>query len=273
LLLTLFSTPAFLQTTIISDDPGYLNGVPSAILDIHSVSKGLLIPQLTAAQRMSIANPAAGLLLFQTDAPSGFYYYTGTGWIMLSTTLITQLSDADADTRVQVEESTDEDKIRFDLGGTEKWIMQGSRLEAKNTGESLFLGEEAGLNDDLSSNFNVFVGTRAGRSNTIGYDNTALGLEALKSNLGGYDNTAIGCLVMNANTSGLANTGLGSNALLGSTGNYNTALGAASLRGLNNGGSNTAVGYQAGYQATGPENVYLGYREGYNPPPPDPITL
>ena len=31
-----------------------------------------------------------------------------------------QLSDADGDTKVQVEESSDEDKIRFDTAGTER---------------------------------------------------------------------------------------------------------------------------------------------------------
>ena len=33
------------------------------------------------------------------------------------------LSDTDADTKVQVEESSDEDKIRFDTGGTERMII------------------------------------------------------------------------------------------------------------------------------------------------------
>ena len=34
-----------------------------------------------------------------------------------------QLSDADGDTKVQVEESSDEDKIRFDTGGTERMVI------------------------------------------------------------------------------------------------------------------------------------------------------
>ena len=33
------------------------------------------------------------------------------------------LSDTDADTKVQVEESSDEDEIRFDTGGTERMII------------------------------------------------------------------------------------------------------------------------------------------------------
>ena len=40
----------------------------------------------------------------------------------------TQLADADGDTKVQVEESSDEDKIRFDTGGTERAIIDSTGL-------------------------------------------------------------------------------------------------------------------------------------------------
>lgn len=59
----------------------------SAALDITSNNKGALMPRMTAAQRMAIANPAKGLLVYQTTAPEGFYYNNGTpaapGWILL----------------------------------------------------------------------------------------------------------------------------------------------------------------------------------------------
>ena len=35
----------------------------------------------------------------------------------------TNIEDADGDTRVHVEESSDEDKIRFDTGGSERFVM------------------------------------------------------------------------------------------------------------------------------------------------------
>lgn len=50
----------------------------SAILDVSSTSKGLLIPRMTAAQRSAIANPAAGLLIYQTEASVGIYENKGT---------------------------------------------------------------------------------------------------------------------------------------------------------------------------------------------------
>ena len=57
----------------------------SAMLDVSSTTKGLLAPRMTAAQRGSIATPATGLLVYQTDGTDGFYYYDGSGWVMLIT--------------------------------------------------------------------------------------------------------------------------------------------------------------------------------------------
>lgn len=53
---------------------------PSAMLDIKSNAKGLLIPRMTEVERNAIGAPATSLLIFQTDADAGFYYYTGTDW-------------------------------------------------------------------------------------------------------------------------------------------------------------------------------------------------
>ena len=55
----------------------------SAILDVSSTSKGVLIPRMTAAQKNAISSPTTGLLIFQTDAPSDFYYYNGSSWTSL----------------------------------------------------------------------------------------------------------------------------------------------------------------------------------------------
>lgn len=52
----------------------------SAALDITSTNSGLLIPRLTESQKLAIASPATGLLIFQTDGASGFWYFNGTIW-------------------------------------------------------------------------------------------------------------------------------------------------------------------------------------------------
>lgn len=55
----------------------------SAILDVSSTTKGFLGPRMTQAQRNAIPSPADGLLIYQTDGASGFWYYTGTVWIRI----------------------------------------------------------------------------------------------------------------------------------------------------------------------------------------------
>jgi len=49
----------------------------SAIVDIESTTKGLLIPRMTAAQKNAISSPATGLLIYQIDSTTGFYVYNG----------------------------------------------------------------------------------------------------------------------------------------------------------------------------------------------------
>jgi Collagen triple helix repeat (20 copies) len=56
----------------------------SATLELNSTAKGLLIPRMTSTQKNTIASPATGLLVYQTDGTSGFYYFNGTSWIYLS---------------------------------------------------------------------------------------------------------------------------------------------------------------------------------------------
>ncbi len=52
----------------------------SAALEIESTTSGILIPRLTQSQRNAIASPATGLMIYQTDATTGFYYYDGSAW-------------------------------------------------------------------------------------------------------------------------------------------------------------------------------------------------
>lgn len=56
----------------------------SSLLDIVSISKGVLIPRMTVTQRNAIIKPSTGLLIFQTNSTPGFYYYNGIKWQLLS---------------------------------------------------------------------------------------------------------------------------------------------------------------------------------------------
>jgi hypothetical protein len=64
----------------------------SAALDISSTTKGILTPRMTQAQRTAITSPATGLLTYQTDGTSGYYYYNGTAWQLFGSNSVWNLS-------------------------------------------------------------------------------------------------------------------------------------------------------------------------------------
>ncbi|MBI4648979.1 MAG: tail fiber domain-containing protein [Bacteroidia bacterium] len=75
-------TYANAQNIAISDDDGY-TADGSAMLDVKSTTKGFLAPRLSTDQRDAIVSPATGLLIFDTDQNS-FYFYNGAVWINLT---------------------------------------------------------------------------------------------------------------------------------------------------------------------------------------------
>ncbi|TRX37101.1 hypothetical protein [Flavobacterium restrictum] len=80
----LFALTANAQSVAINTDGSTAD--PSAILDLKSTDKGLLIPRMTIAQRDAISTPATGLLVYQTDGTAGLYSYDGSIWKSLSST-------------------------------------------------------------------------------------------------------------------------------------------------------------------------------------------
>lgn len=55
----------------------------SAMLDIVSTTRGLLVPRMTTVQRTAIATPAQGLYVYDLTTNS-FWFYNGTVWVELS---------------------------------------------------------------------------------------------------------------------------------------------------------------------------------------------
>lgn len=187
----------------------------SAVLHVQATNKGILIPRMTAAQRAAILAPAEGLLVYQTDSVVGFWFHSNATWRILNKGAA--VADLDGDTQIQVEKTADEDIIRFDVEGTEQWVMKGARLESVNSGTSVFIGKDAGINDDLTNNGNILIGYNAGFSNTTGFSNTAIGRSALFSNIDGGNNTAVG-RDANVGSGNLNNaTAIGANALVTSS--------------------------------------------------------
>ena len=235
------------------------NGVAansSAILDVSSSSAGILVPRMTSAQRLVINSPADGLLVFDTSTES-FWYYKSSTWHQIN--FDGALVDADGDTKIQIEESSDEDVIRFDIGGNEYFTMNGPRFNTLNSGSSVFIGESAGAVDDLSDNKNIFIGFEAGKVNTTGFRNIALGVRALKSSVAVNDNVAIGYFALSNSTSGI-NTALGYQALRDNTiGDDNTSIGYGTLEMNTTGNDNTAIGdLSLNDNTTGDDNTAVG---------------
>ena len=73
--LMLFTVLSYAQVGINTNTPD-----ASSVLEIKSTTGGILIPRMTEAQRDAIALPASGLMIYQTNEVSGFYFYNGAGW-------------------------------------------------------------------------------------------------------------------------------------------------------------------------------------------------
>lgn len=196
-----------------------------------------------------------------------------------------EIVDADNDTKIQVEESADEDIIRFDVSGTEALVISknvnGNILieTPHNASDNLSIGYEAGLvNTDSYNTFvgnesgkanttgtwNAFFGRRSGVANTTGDANTFVGNIAGVSNTTGGFNTIVGQWAGGSMTTSGGNTMVGANAGQNATGNQNTFIGTATGVNAGAGVKNVHLGWSAGQSAAGSENVFIGYRSGQN---------
>ncbi len=241
---------------------GTLAPNPSSLLDVTSSSKGILIPRMTKVQRDAIAAPATGLLIYQINNTPGFYYYSGTAWIAISTKgANTSLSNLAATTAINNSLLAGLDSS-IDLGSPSKrWkgIYAGNAsisndmlvngITVGRGGGSVFGNTAIGPNAlavNTSGYYNTANGFEAMAHNTDGYENTANGFQALSLNTTGYGNTANGLEAIYANTIGFNNVAAGSRALFSNTtGNGNAALGSGALRSNISGSSNVAIGINA----------------------------
>ncbi|MFN8243013.1 MAG: hypothetical protein U0X40_03070 [Ferruginibacter sp.] len=77
-------SPSLIMAQSLSVNTDGSTAHPSALLDVKSTTKGMLVPRMSRAERDAIASPATGLLIFQNAPDSiGYYYYNGTAWTWL----------------------------------------------------------------------------------------------------------------------------------------------------------------------------------------------
>ena len=81
-------TSIFLQSLLSYSQSVAVNtdGTPadtSAMLDVKSSIKGILIPRMSTAERQAIITPATGLLVFDNDVLT-FWFFNGVNWIEIA---------------------------------------------------------------------------------------------------------------------------------------------------------------------------------------------
>lgn len=248
----------------------------SAALEITATNKGLLIPRVALSATNNNtpvgASVVEGLLVYNTatsgvspnNVVPGFYYWDGAQWVHFSVGAAgndwTLTGNAGTTTGTNFIGTTDNRELDFRTNNIIRLRMTTKgQLETMNTGHSVFIGEMAGENDDLTDNYNVAIGYQALYDNTTGINNVAIGDNALPNNISGNYNIAIGDEADLSNTSGGYNISLGFWAgRAGSIVNDNVAIGRYALY-QNLGGYNTGVGYAAGAGVSGPTYTYCTY--------------
>eukprot|EP01093_Parvamoeba_rugata_P019058 TRINITY_DN833_c0_g3_i1.p1 TRINITY_DN833_c0_g3~~TRINITY_DN833_c0_g3_i1.p1 ORF type:complete len:547 (-),score=136.15 TRINITY_DN833_c0_g3_i1:480-2120(-) len=222
---------------------GVGNTNPQATLDITASNQaapsnedGILIPRIDT---FPATNPTAAqdaMLVYLTTTvglnSKGFYYWdqATTSWIRFSSIeKLNDLSDAKSD------------------------------VDGLNDGSSIFIGINAGLNDDGDHNQNVGVGFNALMTNVDGDANSAFGFQALTLNTS-LNNSAFGFRALASNSTGRRNSAFGRGALEDNTSaNFNTAMGTQALAKNTTGANNVAIGNLALFEnLTGAGNTAVG---------------
>ena len=161
----------------------------SAMLDVKSINKGLLIPRMSEIQKNAILLPAKGLLIYQNDATEGFYYYDGLIWkplVSTGATTVTSgwdlLGNAGTSPLTNFVGTTDARDLTFRTNNIARWRMtQKGQLVPYSSNNGVLIGWDAG-NSILPTGFGgqVYIGYFAGSKDTGGLGNVGIGYEALK---------------------------------------------------------------------------------------------
>jgi hypothetical protein len=228
----LASVPLFAPIGIGTKTPA-----PSAALEITSSTnnKGILIPRITATQKDAIVNPAEGLLIYQTTAPTGFYYYTGTAWKLMA---------------IQTDVASKVDKVDGkDLSSNDYTTAEKTKLSAitgTNTGDQTTITGNAGTATKLASARNIngvaFDGSVDVTIPTGAAAETLTGT-TLKSTVTGSSLTSVGTLANLTVTNPIAGSVTGNAATATNLTGLTTSVATLNnLSGVNSGDQTTITG-------------------------------
>jgi len=252
-LLLIFSLSCFSQVGINTTNP-------QASLDVSilnpaspSSTDGILIPRV---DEFPTTNPSAaqdGMIVFVTGIGSvdkGLYYWDNSipDWVSFLTTSVERIND----------------------------LFDG---KSEASGSSLFLGINAGQNDNGGNNRNLGIGFQALQANENSINNVAIGWNSLNALLTGSGNTAIGVNALTESEGALRNVAIGRDAMrhAGDDVSNNVAVGAnalhdaeidnavaigyQALRNITTGVRNIGVGMESIFRnTTGDNNTVMGHR-------------
>jgi hypothetical protein len=273
----------------------------SAVLEVQSTQKGLLIPRMSSTDRDAITSPATGLLIFNSTTNS-FQYYTGGAWAEIG---LSSVSNANVDANAA---------IAFTKLNISASDIRGLTPYSASTGLTLNSGAFAIDNSVVTSNYSGSA--VIGQSLSAGGSGDASAILAATSTTKGflpprmtaaqkaainppaqgliiyqtdgtqglyvydgaswmhhsqwYSNTATTPSVFSLSkpaslsaSGASANIGIGSGSLAALTdGDNSVALGVNALNDITTDGNATAVGYGALSATTGTGNTALGYTAG-----------
>lgn len=267
----------------------------SAILDVSSTDKGMLVPRMSKAQKVAIASPATGLLIYQESPDSiGFHYYNGTTWNWIDTASSKAgwftTGNSGTDTAIHFLGTIDDKPLM--LRQNNLWMGQlnskthnyfiGAASGFNNTasqghayGDSALFNNTTGIGNTaigyrsmigggpITGSVNVAVGNNTLRSITSGGQNVAIGDNAMGTMSTGSNNIVVGSGGMENASKGVSNIAIGTFAQrYNDSASYNVAVGQSSLY-YNDSIRNVAVGYEALAYNNRKDNISIGYRAGY----------
>ena len=260
------------QNIAITDDDGY-TAEETAMLDVQSLTKGMLVPRLTTTQREAILFPATGLLVFDTNLLS-FYFYNGVAWIDLSTGGLWQTDGsgiymANTLLNMGVGSLTPNGKLEIKgdgLGGPDELIF----AVVNSTNDTVFAVYNGGVriyvDDDISKDTGNRGGFAVGGFSSGKGEITNEFLRVTPDSVRiyvdpdppGKDTGNRGGFAVGGFSSGKA---LPTDFMNISKDNYFIGLGAGYSN--TDGIYNSFMGYEAGYKnIDGDRNVFIGYQSG-----------
>ncbi|HPD66143.1 MAG TPA: hypothetical protein P5050_11305 [Bacteroidia bacterium] len=271
--------------TVVTDTAGYTSADASAVLDVRSTTKGLLLPRLTATQRSGMASPANGLIVYQSSGSTGLYLRNNGSWEKLGTYSLPSLTSGSVlfsdGTTISQDNSNfywDNTNKRLGIGtspnyrlhavlsssGAENWLsyfnVSGGTTDnravtgyAHGTTTNYGIFGQAGHASEGSGSYNYGTygfayGTSSSTENFGVYGNTT-GVGTYNFGVNGKSTGAASGAKYNYGVNGYAGgaTGAGANNI----GVYGESIGIATGSGSNNIGVSGRAGYQLDFINSG----------------------